>query len=123
MKEAVLVIDNKPVQKAIEEIFEQAFSGSMAYHSIGTSQLLATLNEFVPDIIVILVTEEGRKLMDIIRIIRRKEEHEHTPILVMGETEGIAEVLLDIGATVVLGATFSQSELVSRIEHLLGIQV
>lgn len=123
MKQALLIIDNRNVQQAIEGIFEQAFFNSMSYHSIATPELLSTLDEFVPDIIVLLVAEEGRKLMDIIRIIRRKAAHEHTPIMVMGETDDIVDVLLDIGATVVLGAIFSQSELTSRVEHLLGMRV
>lgn len=123
MKHALLVIDNKNVQHAIESIFEQAFSGNIDYRSIGTSEIFGTLDEFTPDIIVLLVSEEGRKLMDIIRVIRRREEHEMTPIMVMGETDTDAEALIDIGATVVLGASFSQSELTSRIEHLLGIEV
>jgi DNA-binding response OmpR family regulator len=123
MRQALLVIDNKNVQYAIEAIFEQEFYGSIEYYSIGRSEIFSTLDAYTPDIIVILVAEEGRTLTDIIRVIRRQETYEETPIVVMGETEAIEEALLDIGATAVLGATFSQSELTSRIEHLLRIAV
>ena len=123
MKQAILLIDNKNVQNVIETIFEETFSESIEYHAVSNDELLPQINNVNPEIVVIMVSEEGRKLMDIIRTIRRRKSASETAILVMIETASITESLIDGGATVVIESPISSSELINRIQYLLGIQV
>jgi DNA-binding response OmpR family regulator len=123
VKQIILLIDNKNIQAMVESIFDEALSERIEYYSVSVDDLMPELHRVEPNIIVIMVSEQGRKLMDIIRTIRRKEVSSEIPILVMVEEVAVAETLLDGGATVVLESPVSSSELINRIQHLLGIPV
>ena len=123
MKQAILLIDNKNVQAVIEDIFKETFSESIEYHAVPSDNLMPQLNDVNPDIIIIMILEEERKLMNMIREIRGRKNASETAILVMVEKGSLAEILIDGGATAVIESPISSSELINRIEHLLGMRV
>ena len=117
-KKVVIVEDEDNVRETIELLLTNA---GFTVKSFATgNEILRTIQEFNPDVIlldVILGDIDGR---DICREIKTNSITSHIPVIMLSGVPDVYNAILDVGANDVISKPFDETTLLNRIDRQLS---
>lgn len=117
-KKVVIVEDEDNVRETIELLLTNA---GFTVKSFATgNEILRTIQEFNPDVIlldVILGDIDGR---DICREIKANSITSHIPVIMLSGVPDVYNAILDVGANDVISKPFDETTLLNRIDRQLS---
>ena len=117
-KKVVIVEDEDNVRETIELLLTNA---GFTVKSFATgNEILRTIQEFNPDVIlldVMLGDIDGR---DICREIKTNSITSHIPVIMLSGVPDVYNAILDVGANDVISKPFDETTLLNRIDRQLS---